>query len=215
MFCPRKSIPISVMIIAIASFLACKDEEGNTPPQSSPTNKQAQASVAPTAKVEVNINVNDDDADESEPVSPSNSGFDLDSLSSANGDNDYSDTDYQSPPTREAASPERLIHYFCKCWKDEDFESMYGALHKSYQQNISLDDFKALYAEDAEYNLGLKDEKIIGQVKDNGSVVEWKVELTFQSKRSKPRTVLAILRKTPDGFRMLESGIVPLDLNNL
>ena len=32
------------------------------------------------------------------------------------------------PPAEDAAEPERIVHYFCRAWKDWDFKAMYGAM---------------------------------------------------------------------------------------
>jgi len=125
------------------------------------------------------------------------------------------DRGYPDPPIREVAEPERFIHYYCRCWKDGDFATMYGLLHMSLRERLPFKKFKALYVEDAEFNAGLKDEAVLEQVKNLGSEVTWRVNLTFQSNRAKPRTATATLKKTRDGYRLAESGLIPIDLDDL
>ncbi len=122
---------------------------------------------------------------------------------------------YPDPPSREVAEPERFIHYYCTCWKDEDFARMYGLLHTSIRERMAFEKFKARYVEDAEFNAGLKDEAVLEQVKSIGSQVTWRVSLVFQNNRAKPRTATATLKKTRDGYRLMESGLIPVDLDDL
>lgn len=122
---------------------------------------------------------------------------------------------FPAPPVREAAEPERFLHYYCRCWKDEAFEKMYGALDRSVRRNMPFEVFAGRYTEDAEFNAGLADEQILGKVGDSGGAVTWEVKLKFRSRRAQPRTVRATLKKTPDGYRLMESGLVPVDLDDL
>lgn len=122
---------------------------------------------------------------------------------------------YPDPPPREVGEPERFIHYYCRCWKDEAFAKMYGLLHASLRERLPFKTFKERYIEDAEFNAGLKDEAILEQVKNLGSEVTWRVNLVFQSNRAKPRTVTVTLKKTRGEYRLVESGLIPIDLEDL
>lgn len=119
------------------------------------------------------------------------------------------------PPVVEAAEPKRIIRYFCRAWKDEDFKAMYGAMSDSYRNNVTLSEFTSLFKSDIETNGGLKDENIEVPEVPAGATIRLKVQLIFRSTSVKPRTVVAEVIKTPKGYRVAESGILPLDLNQL
>ena len=63
-------------------------------------------------------------------------------------------------------------------------------------------------------NAGLADENIAGGEGEEGASIELSVTLRFKNKRVNPRVVKALVIKTPDGFRMQASPIIPLDLDN-
>ena len=123
--------------------------------------------------------------------------------------------EYPPPPTKDASEPKRLVRYFCKAWKDEDFKRMYGAMEPKYRKSTTYDKFKKLFEDDAEANDGLSDENISGGEEESGASVQLSVSLHFKNKRVKPRSVKALVIKTPDGFRMRSSPIIPLDLDDL
>lgn len=119
------------------------------------------------------------------------------------------------PPARDAAEPKRLVRYFCKAWKDEEYEKMYWAMSKDYRKSQTLEAFTALFENDKQTNGGLKDENIPGKEEEINAETQLTVKLTFRNARVKPRTVKARAVKTPDGFRLTNSGILPVDLENL
>ena len=123
--------------------------------------------------------------------------------------------EYPPPPAKDASEPKRLVRYFCKAWKDEDFKRMYGAMEPKYRKSTTYDKFKRLFEDDAEANDGLSDENISGGEEESGAAVQLLVSLQFKNKRVKPRSVKALVIKTPDGFRLKSSPIIPLDLDDL
>ena len=122
--------------------------------------------------------------------------------------------EYPSPSAKDASEPKRLVRYFCKAWKDEDFKRMYGAMEPKYRKSTSYDKFKKLFEDDAEANDGLADENISGDEEESGASVQLLVSLQFKNKRVRPRSVKALVIKTPDGFRLKASPIIPLDLDD-
>ena len=122
--------------------------------------------------------------------------------------------EYPSPPAKDASEPKRLVRYFCKAWKDEDFKRMYGAMEPKYRKSTTYDKFKKLFEDDAEANDGLSDENISGGEEESGAAVQLSVSLQFKNKRVKSRSVKALVIKTPDGFRLKSSPIIPLDLDD-
>ena len=123
--------------------------------------------------------------------------------------------EYPPPPAKDASEPKRLVRYFCKAWKDEDFKRMYGAMEPKFCKATSFEKFKKLFEDDAETNDGLSDENIVGGEDESGAAVQLSVSLQFKNKRVKPRTVKALVIKTPNGFRLKASPIIPLDLDDL
>ena len=123
--------------------------------------------------------------------------------------------EYPPPPAKDASEPKRLVRYFCKAWKDEDYKRMYGAMEPKYRKSTTYDKFKKLFEDDAEANDGLSDENISGGEEESGAAVQLSVSLQFKNKRVKPRLVKALVIKTPDGFRLKSSPIIPLDLDDL
>ena len=119
------------------------------------------------------------------------------------------------PPAEEAAEPRRLVRYFCKAWKDEDWERMWWSMSPKYRKKVPLKKFTALFSDDAESNGGLKDENVVSESETNAGVAV-KVALTFKFKRAKPRVVKAEVERISGGaYRIVDSAIIPVDLNNL
>ena len=123
--------------------------------------------------------------------------------------------EFPPPPAKDAAEPKRLVRYFCRAWKDENYKAMYGAMDPKYVNGTSFDQFKKLFMEDAEMNNGLADENIGDDEAEAGAAIELYVELRFKNKRVKPRRVKALVIKTPAGFRLQSSPIIPMDLGDL
>ena len=119
------------------------------------------------------------------------------------------------PPAAEAAEPRRLVRYFCKAWKDEDWDRLWWTMDSSYRKKVSLKKFKKIFADDAEGTGGLKDENILETEKSaKGELV--RVELIFNFPRAKRRVVNAEVRLIPGGrYRIAESPIIPVDLSDL
>jgi len=78
-----------------------------------------------------------------------------------------------------------------------------------------LGKFVELFEGDIEMNGGLKDENIAKKEKRVGANVQLLVELTFRSNRVKPRKVRASVKKEANGYRLCDSGLLPLDMKNL
>ena len=123
-------------------------------------------------------------------------------------------SEFPPPPAKDASEPKRLVRYFCRAWKDEDFKRMYGAMDSKYRRGTTFAAFQKLFESDAEMNAGLADENIAGGEVEEGASIELSVTLRFKNKRVNPRVVKALVTKTPDGFRMQASPIIPLDLDN-
>ncbi len=119
------------------------------------------------------------------------------------------------PAAQESSTPERIIHYFCNAWKDENWEKMYWAMDKKYRRGISLKKFQQRFEEDAERTGGLADEKIEGDGRGVGANTQLVVVLSFKNKRVKPRVVKALVNQGPTGYRVVASGIIPVDLSDL
>ena len=119
------------------------------------------------------------------------------------------------PPAAEAAEPRRLVRYFCKAWKDEDWERLWWSMTPQYRKKVSLKKFTNLFTEDAEANGGLKDENIVDEGETNAGIGV-KVELIFKFKKAKHRVVKAEVQRISGGqYRMVDSPIIPTDLDDL
>lgn len=119
------------------------------------------------------------------------------------------------PPEADAADPRRLVRYFCRMWKDEEYEAMWWAMTPKYRKATPLEKFAALFESDAERTGGLKDENIVLDDVDEGKEYVVTVDLRFNFVRARDRRVKAVLEKTKQGYRVKNSGIIPIDLNDL
>ena len=120
------------------------------------------------------------------------------------------------PPDADAAEPRRLVRYFCKAWKDQDYERMWWAMSSKYRRKVSLKKFSKLFAADAEQNGGLKDENILEEGETGKGNKSVKAELIFRFPRARHRIVAAEAERQPGGaFRLVESPFIPLDLEDL
>jgi hypothetical protein len=120
------------------------------------------------------------------------------------------------PPKADAAEPRRLVRYFCKAWKDQDYERLWWAMSPKYRKKVSLKKFTKLFESDAELNGGLLDENIleVGKTRNGNDAV--KVELIFKFPRAKHRFVMATVERQPGGlFRVVDSPFIPKDLDDL
>ena len=122
---------------------------------------------------------------------------------------------FPEPPATDASEPHRIVRYFCRSWKDEDYKSMYGAMDKGYRKKKPFPAFESLFENDKEGNGGLKDENIEKSEAAVGAAVTLKVELVYRSKRAKSKKVVAKVIKTPLGYRLIECGLLPIDLTDL
>lgn len=121
------------------------------------------------------------------------------------------------PPAEDASEPERILHYFCRAWKDWDFKAMYGAMASDYRADVPYRRFEALFKGDIETNGGLLDESIAAEPAGSGAAaVRLRVVLRYRNAHAAPRTVVALaVREGANGWRIAESGILPLDLDDL
>ena len=120
------------------------------------------------------------------------------------------------PPAADAAEPRRLVRYFCKAWKDKDYERLWWAMSPDYRDNVSLKEFKKLFVSDAETNGGLLDENILETAKTKDGNEGVKVELIFKFPRAQHRFVMAIAERQPGGqFRLVDSPFIPIDLDDI
>ena len=120
------------------------------------------------------------------------------------------------PSAEDAAEPRRLVRYFCKVWKDEDYERMWWAMTPAYRKQTKLKKFTKLFTDDKEMNGGLVDENIL--VSDAAlpdGTVQVTVDLRYKFKRVGVRRVKAVLEKKGPQYRLCESSIIPLDLSDL
>ena len=120
------------------------------------------------------------------------------------------------PPAADAAEPRRLVRYFCKAWKDKDYERLWWAMSPQYRKKVSLKKFSKLFDSDAEMNGGLIDENIIETAKTRDGNEGVKLELIFKFPRAKHRFVMAVAERQPGGaFRIVDSPFIPQDLDDL
>lgn len=119
------------------------------------------------------------------------------------------------PPMSASLEPKRLRGFFCRMWKDENYESMYLCMTRQYQHKTPFQKFTALFEADADRTGGLEDENILAEDGENGAGHLVVVDLKFRRKKAPNRRVKALLEKTKDGYRIMQSGILPLDFDNL
>ena len=120
------------------------------------------------------------------------------------------------PPAADSAEPRRLVRYFCKAWKDRDYERLWWTMSKSYRKKVPLKKFKKLFVSDAETNGGLMDENILETAKTRNGDEGVKVELIFKFPKAKHRFVMAVAERQAGGaYRLIESPFIPLDLEDL
>lgn len=119
------------------------------------------------------------------------------------------------PPAAEAAEPRRLVRYFCKAWKDQDWERLWWSMEPSYRKKVALKKFTKIFADDAEATGGLKDENIL-ETGTSGKGEFVRTELIFNFPRAKHRLVNAEVRRISGGqYRIVESPIIPVDFDDL
>ena len=120
------------------------------------------------------------------------------------------------PPAADAAEPRRLVRYFCKAWKDKDYERLWWAMSPQYRKKVSLKKLKKIFESDAEMNGGLVDENVIETAKTRDGNEGVKLELIFKFPRAKHRFVMAVAERQPGGaFRIVDSPFIPQDLDDL
>jgi hypothetical protein len=119
------------------------------------------------------------------------------------------------PPESVSRDPRRLIRYFCKNWKEENFAEMYYSMSPKYRKRVSFDKFKSIFEADAETNGGLDDENILSLDTEHHLGCVAIVDLKFNFNKARNRRVQAVLEKTKDGFRIKKCGLIPLDMNDL
>jgi len=123
--------------------------------------------------------------------------------------------EYPEPPIDLVSTPKSLLIYYQDAWEKKDYPAMYGALHDSVRENVSYEQFLSRLKEDAEGNFGLKKFDFKNKIPSNAYKVKTEIVLRFKNERAQPRRVVAELIETPNGYRILDSGIIPIDLGNL
>ncbi len=120
------------------------------------------------------------------------------------------------PTAEESSDPKRLLHAFCQAWKDGNWKKAWYCMEPSYRNAHAFESFRQRFLDDAEMTGGLDDETIAPAPKVTGSKQTFDVTLSFQNAPMvRPRKVKASLRTTPDGYRLVESTILPADLNDM
>ena len=119
------------------------------------------------------------------------------------------------PPANEASEPVRIIRYFCNAWKDCDYWAMYGAMSDAYREKVPYESFEKRFKSDKDFNGGLADENINDEGTDVGAGKRFSVTLRFRNGKIKPRDTKAATVKDPQGFRLDNSPIIPVDLTDL
>ncbi len=116
---------------------------------------------------------------------------------------------YYAPPAQVLTDAKRFIHYFCECWKAEDFERMYYAMSPEYRATVPYATFAGRFADDKSFTGGLDDESIRGEPEKVPQGLGLQVTLTFLRKTVPARTITTLVTQTPDGYRIVESGLIP------
>ncbi len=119
------------------------------------------------------------------------------------------------PPAEEAATPKALAVYFCRMWRAENFEAMYYCMSARYRTRVEFGKFMALFTSDAEKTGGLDSVVVVAEDPENAAGHLLLLDLKFMKKKMPPRRVTAVFEKTKDGFRLVKSGILPVDFTNL
>jgi len=119
------------------------------------------------------------------------------------------------PSAEDAAEPRRLVRYFCKCWKDEDYERMWWAMTPKYRAEVPFKKFVKLFSEDKESNGGLADENIVLEDRElDDGAIQVAVDLRYRFKRARIKRVKAEVEKKGPAYRVRESGIIPFDMDD-
>lgn len=126
------------------------------------------------------------------------------------------ESEVYGPSAEDASDPKRLLHAFCQAWKDEDWKRVWYCMEPSFRKSHDFAAFQRRFEDDAEMTGGLDDETIAANPKVQGSKQTFEVTLSFQNAPlAKPRKVKATLKTTPDGYRVVDSTILPADLNDM
>lgn len=126
------------------------------------------------------------------------------------------ESEVYGPSAEDSSDPKRLLHAFCQAWKDEDWKKVWYCMEPSFRKSHDFAAFQRRFEDDAEMTGGLDDETIAADPKVQGSKQTFDVTLSFQNAPlAKPRKVKATLKTTPDGYRVVESTILPVDLNDM
>ena len=126
------------------------------------------------------------------------------------------ESEVYGPTAEESSDPKRLLHAFCQAWKDEDWKKVWYCMEPSFRKSHDFAAFQRRFEDDAEMTGGLDDETIAGDPKVQGSKQTFDVTLSFQNAPlARPRKVKATLKTTPNGYRVVESTILPVDLNDM
>ncbi len=118
--------------------------------------------------------------------------------------------DYFAPPTTILGDAKRYVHYFCECWKAGELERMYYAMAPEFRAKVPYATFVKRFEDHRANTGGLSDESIKEDVTEAAQGIELTVTLSFNWRKVPARTVKALIVRTPNGYRLEESGIIPL-----
>ncbi len=119
------------------------------------------------------------------------------------------------PTLEESIDAKRLIHHFCRAWKNEDYKRMYWAMSDEYRGGTSLEKFTKLFVDNKASNGGLDDERIDGDEKLVADGTQLSVTLTWRFPKAPKKSVKAVAVKTKEGYRMRACALIPIDLDDL
>ncbi len=117
--------------------------------------------------------------------------------------------EFFAPPESVLIDAKRYVHYFCECWKAEDYERMYYAMSPAYRTRVSYAEFAKRFTEHAEMTGGLSDERIKKDILIVPQGLELTVTLTFRWNTVPERTIKALIVQTAKGYRLEEAGLIP------
>ncbi len=115
-----------------------------------------------------------------------------------------------APPEDVAQAADTLATYFCEQWSAVHYEAMYYAMTPAYRKRVSFKAFIKRFEADMELTGGLKSARVQGEVVTQGKYTHVPLTLTFHGQNTQPRTVKALAERTPEGFRLADSGLIPL-----
>ena len=120
-----------------------------------------------------------------------------------------------TPPPEESSDPILLVHYFCRMWKGCDYERMWWAMSPEYRLQVQKKEFVKVFVADKDRNGGLDDGNIEGGATYNRKGATMSVKLSFAFEGASARKAKVHAVQTKDGWRIGDSGIIPVNLDRL